>query len=299
MRMCDKKQKGHVCCFDMQAHLKNSKHKVFLNFMMRQNQKCYKQYDANHDELLDLSDMRHAVRGFFDSDMYGAEMKRQKAHPSDDRPAWKYNSPGAESNYNAQDDTDIYASHAKMNQEAHKKHHPKQTPRAGSPAKGDFRSRKALGGAGLVGGETTTLGEGHSMWLHAKQISFAVNRMAGVKGVGPPHFKEAHNVLSDTQVEQAKQVFRTWDKDHNGLIAPNELNMAIHAVISSMREITAQTAGHTSVMIGLDQTQVRDFVEEIFRQADWNHDGALDEEEFVMIYNTIAINCIDYNEITY
>lgn len=290
MRMCDKKQRGHCSAADMSAHLKNTKHKVFLNFMMRKQQQKYHEYDENDDELLDLNDMRNAVRGFFDSDMYGAEMKRRAAHPEDTRPRWKYNSPGAESRYDATKDHDIYAAHKEVNATAHEKRY-KQKP---TPRKGDFRKTHKSPTSSTSASKT--LGKCHTKWLHAKQISFAVNRLGGINKVGPPHFKEAHNVLTAAQTEQARQVFRTWDKDSDGNIAPSELNMAMHAVITSMRQISTQTQGHTAVTIGLDKSQVGAFVEEIFRQADWNHDGALDEEEFVKIYNTIAINCIDYNE---
>lgn len=124
---------------------------------------------------------------------------------------------------------------------------------------------------------------------------------------------------------QARSVFHTWDKNHNGRIERKELDRAMHAgrlecpldaysgpsmrivsprylqcplaaVVESMKSISAQTGGHATVTVGITKDQICAFVEDIFEQADDNHDGDLDEDEFVKVYNTIAINCIDYNE---
>jgi len=187
--------------------------------------------------------------------------------------------------YDASYDQELHKSHADKNAAAHAKLHKSDKTRKSSPKTHQPR--------GVV---STRLGHANAKWFHGKQIAFAVNRLAGVRGVGPPHFREAHNVLSPQQVEQAKAVFNTWDKNHDGGIDRSELGHAMHSVIESMQHVAAQTGGHTAVKIGLEKEDVHAFVEDIFDKADWNSDACLDINEFVEIYNTIAINCIDYNE---
>jgi len=296
LRICDTKERGTCSQTDMSAHLQHTKHKCFLNYMTRRNGHMFKECDTNHDSLLDLDDMRLAVKKYWESDIYGVELRKKQIHPEDTRPVWKVNSPSAHAEYNASADQKQSEAHREMNAAAHQQRKLKNARAAGNSSAGSA-PKSARQSMSTYDKSQTRNGGLHLNWLHAKQIAFAVNRVAKVKGVGPPHFREAHNILTDVQRAQAKAVFDTWDKNSDHGISRQELGAAMHAVIESMHAISAQTGGHTTVKVGLEKDDVEAFVQNIFEKADRNHDGDLDEEEFLAIYNTIAINCIDYNEV--
>jgi len=297
MKLCDKSHKGTITSCQMQTYLAHTKHQVFLNFMMRKNLEKYAHFDANEDGVLDLDEVRTAVLGYLDSDMYGAEVRKRQLHPPSGKPAWKHSGVAPTREYKDDYDQEILAEHmtkvkhGKALTQAQNSPQGKRSPnrgRMGSPVRKTRASNP-----------TRNIGQHHggSRWIEMRQIAFATKKLLGVKKTGPPNFKEAHNVLTPAQVEAAKGVFAVWDKDHNGGIDKTELAAAMDAVIVSVQDIQAKTAGHSSVKATMHPEKIATFVSHVFELADHNHDSILDEDEFVAVYNTIAINCINFNDI--
>jgi len=302
MRTCDRKHKGKISACQMQAHLKGTQHKTFLNFMMRKNKKNFTQYDADGDEQYDMKELINAVTGYFDSDMYGKEVLKKKLHPASDKPAWKYSTPGADASSDFKHPAEEMQVEHEMHMKEYDEAHPDEKPM--TRVTSNKQSSRPVSRAEMAKKQKSkcrpTLNVGwalkHQRWMQAKQISFAVKKLAGVKHHDEGFtFKESANVLTEEQKQQARTVFQTWDKNEDGGINKEELHTAILAVMEAVGQ-NAQVPGHEKVFLSLKQDQITDFVDNVFEKADFNGDQVLDEEEFVQIYNTIAINCINFDD---
>jgi len=298
MQRCDRHHVGKITATQINAHLKGTEFKTFQNFIMRKNQAKFKDFDKDSDYNLDMNELISAVEGFFDSDMYGAQMKKKELHPEDGKPHWKYTGPAETWASNPQDGMrDEHQEHVQQYDEAHPERGnmssrglPRRTPRAGSnrntprnPSKGEASTN--------IGWQLK-----HRHWMQAKQIGFAVKSLAGAKKSAPPNFLETPNILSREQELQARAVFKKWDKNKDGGVNRTELADAMMSVINAIRGAQAKTAGHITIFSNLKQEKIAEFVDYIFELADYNEDQILSEEEFVKIYNTIAINCINFDE---
>ncbi|KAJ6682831.1 CALMODULIN [Salix koriyanagi] len=90
---------------------------------------------------------------------------------------------------------------------------------------------------------------------------------ADVDGNGTIEFVEFLNLMArkmreNDAYEELKEVFKVFDKDHDGYISPNELR---------------------HVMINLGEHLTEKESEEMIREADWDGDGQVNYEEFVKI----------------
>jgi len=340
LKMCDKPyregitQYGHATATQMRSYLRHTKHRRFLDFMMRNQQEEFERFDTDKDGQQDHESMREALKAYFLSDMYYADQRKKRAHPLLEHPAWKAPTPGATHNpYNCNADRSILREHQKTynnssydNSAYHNESYKSKPgrPRTAMPKRGTATharpksayNRPAVGAkasqqelAKAVAEASEDLGHAwkEGKYIATRQLAFTVAKICSSKKgsqgsatkVGPPCFKQSALLLTPIQVESAKLVFATWDKNHDEKIDREELAGAIRAVLDKVREVEDNTSGNgiVSAHTCLPPDKIEELINWAFRMADANHDESLDETEFIQIYNSLASNCINYDSL--